>query len=681
MNIGLTNNLTNMVGVSLPGIPGIPSFPTIGTNSSNFDLVDPFFSGAFDWVKKQLSGLFEYIISFAFDGFEPTSAFFYEQLGITDGTGSMNTFFDVFLIAGLVMALFIFVFSLITLSLGAATDQKNSYLELLGRFFLLSIPGVWLSRPLLNNFNDVTQKIIDSMNGVSLVGSANPADGILQSTAQSISQTLFCLIYIILYIAIVIEFVKLLLEIIERYLVVQIMNMASPVVFSFLASRTTNSILFSFFRMYLAQLFLLVMNRFFLLGFGKILFSGTTKDITMCLFIIAYLKCAQRIDSYMKSMGLSVAQTGGSLLDTAMLAAGTLKSMVSLGRKGVAGAAGMMEVAGGQSGNYGLSSAGTMLKSLATKGISTPATPADSLSSFARNGGNITGKAADGKMRAAMVNAFNNGNYREVSSMSGQIQTDAIKSILSQKNAAGKDLLEAATGYSASNIKAATIDNYGGISGRVERINSAGNMEAFNFKMSGNNNNARAMITGISDGTDRGISTTSVSTIDSGFSMDYVHADEAGLSNFSSLTGIDTDDNRLSGVGVTRMDYDGSNWIGYNADNEIAYKYDTTTRNSIYSGMESTYDLDSFQNEFVEGGRFYKLCGGETPVECTTNGKDFYAEFNGSQKDSEHSDGYSIRILSPESATFEKKGNVKIIDMGKKDGQYELHRDYKKSSN
>lgn len=105
----------------------------------------------------------------------------------------------------------------------------------------------------------------------------------------------------------------------------------SPLAFSMGGSKTTSTVFKSWCRMVGSQLLLLVMNVWFLRGFassmGQFIANGgalTTGKGSIFLWMfcaLAYLKCAQRFDSYLASIGLNVAQTGSSMGMELMMAA------------------------------------------------------------------------------------------------------------------------------------------------------------------------------------------------------------------------------------------------------------------------------------------------------------------------------------------------------------------------
>ena len=131
------------------------------------------------------------------------------------------------------------------------------------------------------------------------------------------------ILVLILMIALGWNYFKLLLEVVERYVVVGVLCYTSPLAYSMGASKSTNQVFKSWCRMVGSQLLLLVMNVWFLRAFnssigqyvanGGILSNGKGSIFLWLFCAIAFLKTAQRFDSYLASIGFNVAQTGSGL--------------------------------------------------------------------------------------------------------------------------------------------------------------------------------------------------------------------------------------------------------------------------------------------------------------------------------------------------------------------------------
>ncbi len=153
------------------------------------------------------------------------------------------------------------------------------------------------------------------------------------------------IISLLLLIAIGWNYIKLALEAVERYVVIGVLAFTSPLGFSMAASKSTKNIFDSWVRMCFAQAILLLFNLWFLRGFDAMMAAaamragtgivasgdwfpqiagggtivdpddGTIKGslLLWSMACVAFLKVGQRMDTYLASLGLSTAYTGGML--------------------------------------------------------------------------------------------------------------------------------------------------------------------------------------------------------------------------------------------------------------------------------------------------------------------------------------------------------------------------------
>lgn len=145
------------------------------------------------------------------------------------------------------------------------------------------------------------------------------------------------ILILILLIALGWNYFKLLLEAVERYVVVGVLCYTSPLAFCMGGSKATNQVFKSWCRMVGSQLLLLVMNVWFIRGFnssvgqyignGGALSSGQGSVFLWLFCALAFLKTAQKFDSYMAAMGLHVAQTGSSMGMELLMAAKVISGM------------------------------------------------------------------------------------------------------------------------------------------------------------------------------------------------------------------------------------------------------------------------------------------------------------------------------------------------------------------
>lgn len=143
------------------------------------------------------------------------------------------------------------------------------------------------------------------------------------TTLVSVITVVGLILMLILQISLGWNYFKLLLEVVERYIVVGVLCYTSPLAYCMGGSKATEPVFKSWCRMAGSQLLLLVLNVWFLRGFNSavgqfIANAGATStgqgNIFLWMFCaLAFLKTAQKFDSYLAAMGLNVAQTGSGM--------------------------------------------------------------------------------------------------------------------------------------------------------------------------------------------------------------------------------------------------------------------------------------------------------------------------------------------------------------------------------
>ncbi len=159
------------------------------------------------------------------------------------------------------------------------------------------------------------------------------------------------------------NYFKMLLECVERYVLVGVLYYTSPLAYCMGGSKSTANVFKGWCRMVGSQLLLLVMNVWFLRAFnssvgqyvanGGALANGQGNIFLWLFSALAFLKIAQKFDSYLAAMGLNVAQTGSSMGMELLMAARVLSGAASGGARSAgsvfkgAGSAGATAAAGG----------------------------------------------------------------------------------------------------------------------------------------------------------------------------------------------------------------------------------------------------------------------------------------------------------------------------------------------
>lgn len=579
-----------------------------GEISNNKDLVTPAVDGITSVFFEYVSDGLSFMVGQFSDKFSPVpdSDYFFEQTG----TGSAdNDFFAFFFYLGYFLTFTVFSISLLMVALSGFFENKNRSIELLVRLLIACVLIV-LSRRILSAIDASFQVVWDQIKSVGEYagssGDTELAKNLAVQTATAGLGVPIILIDLILMIAFFIEFIKFVLEIMERYIVVKLLYLAAPTVNGMVVSRTTSGIMVNFYRMYFSQLLLLLFNRFFsflLCAMVASVFAVQEWKPLPWLFLIATCKAAQRVDSYMKSLGLTVAQTGSALLDSVMGAVGMFGKGFGIAKSG-AGFIGAAQMnAAVSSGDYGLFKAGMAKQAFAKGGLAgaiAPKSEASTLKAFAEAGGglsaNTIGNNSSNKnaLAKAMTDSFNRGNYTNLATFDTSTQTVAARNVLS--GLGNEDAFRKATGFNTSAIKSAHFDSRGNIEGIIEYGKNKGQVST--FKVSSDELKGRAGTIATSDGQIRNIQTTGdISRMAESGSYEYT---EGGKSNLSTMSGIDLDDARLAELGASSYVVDRDDNMLYvgDAEGNVIYERGLETGNEIYSGIDKPY-IDNSGNKIT----------------------------------------------------------------------------------
>ena len=327
-------------------------------------MLDWIFEGIIDWVAKTVTSVMDAV-----------SGLFLNALG-TDMTAMEEYFpfvseaFTVMQYTAWALLFLIVVWQLFKTFGGPLTEGEEPWgLVLKGGLFALLI---YFAKPIFLYVLEIARAPYTALMDLTLSKEAFTFAGVENVIKNGLvmyvsnMSVVGALLQIILLIALGWNYFKLLLEVVERYIVVGILCYTSPLAYSMGASKSTSQVFKSWCRMVGSQLLLLVMNVWFLRAFntsvaqycvnGGALSNGRGNIFLWLFCAIAFLKTAQRFDSYLASIGLNVAQTGTGmgmeLLMAARVVTGLGSGFKSAGSVfkgaggGSAGAAGTGFVAG-----------------------------------------------------------------------------------------------------------------------------------------------------------------------------------------------------------------------------------------------------------------------------------------------------------------------------------------------
>lgn len=236
-----------------------------------------------------------------------------------------------------------------------ATEGKNGILE----------------NGLFKEIYDGVNAIDNTTGGGFGAGFFDVVGGATNIVSGGTSKIIVSLILLILMTVIGINFLKLLVEMFERYLMVNLLIFFSPLSASAITLESTMKIFSSYMKMFFGQMVMLLMNlvslKIILSGFtmatdvigGSLALEGIDPQFMpfIALFlVIAMLKVLQRVDNYARDIGLTVGVTGGSLVDDIVGTAAMFKPVMGALTGGAFGS----KRGGGSGGAAGASTGGVL---------------------------------------------------------------------------------------------------------------------------------------------------------------------------------------------------------------------------------------------------------------------------------------------------------------------------------
>ncbi|MDD6736421.1 MAG: hypothetical protein PUE13_08965 [Clostridiales bacterium] len=151
------------------------------------------------------------------------------------------------------------------------------------------------------------------------------------------------LLVIIVGVVLMVQMLKLLFEIGERYVVCGVLTFFAPLAFSMGGSKNTNDIFMGWCRMYCSMLVMMIMNIVFLKLIMSAMAQMSSGGVLIWLvFVVALTRVARKIDSHIGKIGLNPAQTGNALGSRlpGMITMAAVRVMSGTVRKSLAGSRG-----------------------------------------------------------------------------------------------------------------------------------------------------------------------------------------------------------------------------------------------------------------------------------------------------------------------------------------------------
>ena len=276
------------------------------------------------WISDKLGTSFDDIVGSITEVFKPDISYMRELLN-TDDANLFDTSVKAFMGVGVAIAILIYLITLIGAMFGPLSGEENP-LENIPRF-VIALFLVILSDKVMDQLLSISSVFVNLFQTLGVVKHTNGERFLITGLLDVKKIDIPIILNVILVVIILKEFLQLMLEIIERYLVMMAMYIAAPLAFATYTSKKTSRIFSSFISMFFSQAVVYCITMWcinitlFLIEKAPDKCAGmnnTLEEIVYFFIIIGFLKIAQKIDSYLKDMGMTVAGTGANLGRAAM---------------------------------------------------------------------------------------------------------------------------------------------------------------------------------------------------------------------------------------------------------------------------------------------------------------------------------------------------------------------------
>ena len=325
-------------------------------------MLEPILKGLLEWIYEMMVDIMAYASSELLGVMSMDLEYFRKTAPVIDDI------VNVFVALGWALLIGNLVFQMLKAMMSAAgfeaEDPKIVFLRTFVFSFLLLA-----SRQICDIGLTITGTVIDLLELPSSINVVTPNESMFSLGAGA-----KWLLVIIVGVVLMIQMVKLLFEIGERYVITSVLTFFAPLAFAMGGSRNTNDIFKGWCRMYGSMLVMMIMNIVFL----KLIMSAMSQMssggvLIWLVFVVALTRVARKIDSHIGKIGLNPAQTGSELGSRipgvmTMVAVKTMSSIIgksmggggkgASGRNGSPGGRPSAPPSGGRGGSGGNGSSG-----------------------------------------------------------------------------------------------------------------------------------------------------------------------------------------------------------------------------------------------------------------------------------------------------------------------------------
>ncbi len=306
-------------------------------------MLEPILKGLVEWIYEMMLDIMAYasgellgVMSMDLSYFERTAPV------ITD-------IVNVFIALGWALLIGNLVFqSLKAMMSGAGFEAEDPKLIFLRTFVFAFL--LLASRQICDICSGITGTVIDMLQMPTSIIVTTPDESMFSLGAGA-----KWLLVIIVGVVLMVQMVKLLFEIGERYVITSVLTFFAPLAFAMGGSKNTNDIFKGWCRMYGSMLVMMIMNIVFL----KLIMSAMSQMnsggvLIWLVFVVALTRVARKIDSHIGKIGLNPAQTGAGIGSRipGMMTMVAVRTMGSLVSRSMASAKGGSGGRSGRNGNF-----------------------------------------------------------------------------------------------------------------------------------------------------------------------------------------------------------------------------------------------------------------------------------------------------------------------------------------
>lgn len=225
--------------------------------------------------------------------------------------GTAYSYFQVF---GIVCVLLLAAVQLIPFFSYSGTNKSSPVRIVIHT--ILAVAAIYYGNYILTGIMDIAQGPYNALMTADAEYQLSSINlGVIFSAINDLTYQVSVPLYIILIVMIGWSFIKLLIEAVERYVILFVLLYVSPLPSITLATEETSGVYKRYVTMFISQCILLILNVWSLKMICSLfvgLYNNENKMIALLLGY-AFLRIAAKLDSYLNSLGLNAAITGAGL--------------------------------------------------------------------------------------------------------------------------------------------------------------------------------------------------------------------------------------------------------------------------------------------------------------------------------------------------------------------------------